>query len=283
MKKGSPILGLFLGFQMNLIDERDILLNLAREIKDRKRLIEQSVYLREPMLLRWFGSNIADILRNLKLIVPSLVGEVFSEEEKELSSRYEGILRALSSGKITLSEITGFLYSNKLIDKQDTSAVKPYLKILADIGMVKRVPEYFGNRYYYFVSSPMIDLYYYLDEKYNFSERDVDDRYFMERIPFHVESFFRELLSKMFMLRAFMINKPDLQIDIALSDHKKLKVVCEVKWKERVRTGEIREIENKLVRFKACKKILIVKNVKALDREPDGIEVWDVDKILSKI
>ena len=119
--KRSPILGLFLEYRMDLIDERDILLNLKELIKDGKRLIEFSTYLREPILLRWFGMNLFDILRNLKLVVPSLVGEIFNEEEKELSTRYEGILRALGSGKRTLSEIVSSLYAYKLIDKQDIS------------------------------------------------------------------------------------------------------------------------------------------------------------------
>ena len=283
LSKGSPILGLFLGFQMNLIDERDILLNLSQKIKDGKTLVEQSVYMREPILLRWFGSDTVNILNNLKIIVPSLVGEVFGEEEKELSARYEGILRALSSGKTTLSEVTGFLYSNKLIEKQDTSAVKPYLKILSEIGMVKRIPEYFGKRYYYYVSSPMVDLYYYLDEKYNFSEREISRRYFTEKLPMHVEDFFRELLSKMFDLRVYTINKPNLQIDIALADHKRLKVVCEVKWRDRVRRAEVGEIERKLSRFKDCRKIMIVKSRDSVEREPDGIEVWDTDTVMEQL
>ena len=104
--KSSPILGLFLEFRMDLIDEKDILLNLKEKIKDYKKLIEFSTYLREPMLLKWFGIDLASILKNLKLVIPSLVGEIFAEEEKELSERYEGIIRALSSGKTTLSEIT---------------------------------------------------------------------------------------------------------------------------------------------------------------------------------
>ena len=283
LEKNSPILGLFLEFRMDLVDERDILLNLKEKIKDYKKLIEFSTYLREPMLLKWFGINLASILKNLKLVIPSLVGEIFAEEEKELSERYEGIIRALSSGKTTLSEITSSLYSNKLIPKQDVSAVKPYLNTLLEIGLVKRVPEYFGKRYYYFVSSPVIDLYYYLDEKYNFSERDLEEKYITEKIPMHVEDFIRELLGKIFGMRTFIINKPNMEVEIALARFKKLKIVGEVKWKKKVSKSEIKEIEEKLEKFKGCRKILVVPSEDAVEKEPEGVEVWDVGKILKEI
>ena len=283
LEKNSPILGLFLEFRMDLVNERDILLNLKEKIKDYKKLIEFSTYLREPMLLKWFGINLASILKNLKLVIPSLVGEIFAEEEKELSERYEGIIRALSSGKTTLSEITSSLYSNKLIPKQDVSAVKPYLNTLLEIGLVKRIPEYFGKRYYYFVSSPVIDLYYYLDEKYNFSERDLEEKYITEKIPMHVEDFIRELLGKIFGMRTFIINKPNMEVEIALARFKKLKIVGEVKWKKKVSKSEIKKIEEKLEKFKGCRKILVVPSEDAVEKEPEGVEVWDVGKILKEI
>ncbi len=36
----------------------------------------------------------------------------------------------------------------------------------------------------------------------------------------------------------------------------------------------------KLNRFKAPKKILIVPEMDVLEREPEGIEVWDVNKVV---
>jgi len=104
----SPILGLFLEFKLDIIDERDILLALKNYIKNPKNLVEYCTYSREPILLRFFNSNLVPVLKNMKFAVPSLVGEIFTEEERELSSRYEGILRAISTGKNTLGEITSF-------------------------------------------------------------------------------------------------------------------------------------------------------------------------------
>ena len=279
----SPILGLFLEYQMRLIDERDILINLEKYVKNPKKLVETATYLREPILLRWFSKDLIPVLKHLKLVVPALVGEIFTEEEKELSARYEGILRALSIGKNTLSEVASMLYSYNLIEKQDIASIKPYVKMLCELGLVKRIPEYFGKRFYYFVSSPIIDLYYYLDEKYNFSETDVSEKCIAEKIPKHVEDFFRSLLSKLFGMRAFIINKPDMEIDIALAEFKKLKIVAEVKWKNNVSRGEMKRVEEKLKKFRNCRKILIVPEKNAVEKEPEEVEVWDVKGILEKI
>ncbi|RKX96981.1 MAG: hypothetical protein DRP54_09575 [Spirochaetes bacterium] len=60
-------------------------------------------------------------------------------------------------------------------------------------------------------------------------------------------------------------------------------IVGEVKWKENVNRGEIRKIEERLGKFKDCKKILIVPEKKILERKPEEIEVWDVKRILEEI
>lgn len=279
----SPILGLFLEFRLNIIDERDCLLTLKDYIKDNKKLVEYCAYLREPILLRFFKNDLVSILNGVKLTVPALIGEIFTEEEKELSARYEAILRAVSIGKNTLAETTAFLYSHKTIKKQDISAVKPYIKTLTELGLVKRIPEYSSKRNYYLISSPMISLYYYLDEKYNFSEKEIKEEYVDEKTPLHVEDFFRELFSKIFNKRIFSINKPDMEIDIALGDFKKLKIVGEVKWKKRISKKEIKLMERKLNKFENCRKILIVPNKKILENLPKKIEVLDVKKILEII
>ncbi len=277
----SPLLGLFLEFKLDLISESDILINLSKRLKG-KELIETAVYLREPLMLSFFKGELWPIMNALKLTVPVLIGEVFIEEQKELSERYEGILRAISLGKNTLSEIVNYLFSYKLIKKQDSSMVKQYLKNLTDLGLVRRIKDYYKNRYYYFVISPMIELYYYLDEKYNFSEVNLDEKYFKEKLTKHVESFFRDLLADLFKKRSFIISKPEQEIDIALADFKKLKVIAEVKWKSHINKQELKKIEEKFEEFD-CKKILIVPDKKIIKRKLKNIEVWDVNNILKLV
>jgi len=281
LSSSSPLLGLFSEYRMDIIDERDILRNLAPLIKDKKKLVEQAVYMREPILLRYFGSEIYKVLPQLKLTIPALIGEIFLEEDKEFSARYEGVIRAIASGKRTLTEITQFLHSNSLIPKQDSSLIKPYLKILQSMGIIWRFPEFNVKRHRYFIPSPIIDTYYYLDEKYNFSERELHQKYFEERVPMHVEMFFRTLLAKIFNYRIFLYQKP-AEIDIVLGDFRKIKFVGEVKWKSSVDKKDIKKAEEKLAKFRA-RRVLIVPDKSEISAETKEIEVWDIEDILKMI
>ena len=278
LSSSSPLLGLFSEFRVDLIDERDILRNLKE--KEIENKVEKAVYLREPIMARFFnGRNLLTLLNNLKLTVPSLVGESFIEERKRFSERYEAILRAIALGKHRASEMSSFLFSNGLIEKESVSEVKQYVENLISLGYVKKVRDYFSRRNYYYIVSPIVDMYYYLDEKYGFSEMDLDKKYFAERLPFHIEQFFSSLFAKLFSLREVKINKPDMELDISLVSFNKLKVVGEVKWKNRLTVNELKKIEDKLNRFE-CKRILVVKRRDALPYEPEGIEVFDEERIM---
>ncbi|RLF46709.1 MAG: hypothetical protein DRN20_06910 [Thermoplasmata archaeon] len=74
-----------------------------------------------------------------------------------------------------------------------------------------------------------------------------------------------------------------MEIDIVLARFKKPEVVAEVKWKNNVSRSEIRRIEEKLKKFRNCRKILIVPERSLLEKEPDGMEIWDVKRLLEKI
>ncbi len=286
----SPLLGLFLEFKMGLIDERDILINLSKHIRDPRNLVEVAVYLREPWLVHIWENNKEKffdvLLSSTRLTVPALMGEIFKEEDKELTSMYEGVLKAIADGKRVSGAITNYLYSMRLISAQNPSLVHPYLKILRELGMLEKIKVFGKKKYFYYHTSPLTDLFYYLDAKYGFGERDVSDeqlkRALTEKLPLHVEQFFRNLLAGYFGLWKEIIVGRDYEIDIALTDFHKLKVVAEVKWKNRVSREEIRKIEDVLNKFN-CKRILIVPNRDVLEREPEGIEVWDVGKILEMI
>ncbi|NHV99357.1 MAG: hypothetical protein HA496_06855 [Thaumarchaeota archaeon] len=51
--------------------------------------------------------------------------------------------------------------------------------------------------------------------------------------------------------------------------------------KEDLNSGELRSVEEKLTRF-SCRRILFVPKKEKLPKEPNGIEVWDVDAILNR-
>ncbi len=87
-----------------------------------------------------------------------------------------------------------------------------------------------------------------------------------------MERFFSELWG----LKPVKILEPE--VDIALMEYKKLKIIGEVKWKNKLTRREIREIEEKLDKLDAERKILVVPEENILEGET-GLEVWDVEKM----
>ena len=286
----SPLLGLLTGFKMSLVDERDILKNMMNYIMDYKKLIEYSVYLREPWLIPLWESSreqfFGAILNSLKISVPALIGEIFTEEDRELSLVYESVLRSIASGRRVSGEIASYLYSNHVIPAQNPSLIHPYLNILVDLGILERVKIYGKRKYYYYLVSPLMDLYYYLDSKYGFADREIPmkqlNKVFKEKLPIHIEQFIGNLMAKMFGLYRERIIGKDYEVDIALTDFKKLKVVAEVKWRRRIKLYEMKKIEDDLSRFN-CRKILIVPDKNIVEKRMSDIEIWDVKTILENI
>jgi len=149
------------------------------------------------------------------------------------------------------------------------------------MGVIKAIPL-FGKRrrtLHYRHFSPITDFAFYLNAKYGFFEAEMDEskigRLLKERMPLYMEWFFEDFLVRHFGLQPVKVAKPQLEIDVALVDHKKVKVVAEVKWKDSVKKEEIRKIEEKLYEFENAEKILIVPEREVLKIEPEGIKVWD--------
>jgi hypothetical protein len=271
---------------MNLIDERDILKNLYNYVKDPIKTIEYSVLLREPWLINMF-ENIFDALPSIaNLTIPALIGEIFTEEEREYSRTYDAILKAIANGKQISTEITSYLYSLRAIPAQDPSLVHPFLKILQSVGLIEKIKIYDKNKFYYRHTSPLTNYYYYLDAKYAISERDsqqIQAKKVLElKFPQYVEQFMMNLLSKILGLWPEKIIEKDYKIDIALVDFKKIKVVVEVKWGQNITEDIIEKIEQKMNNY-YCRKILIVPNEENLPRIPKNLEVWDANKILKNL
>ncbi len=286
----SPLLGLATGFKMGLIEEGDILKNMMEYVDNPERLVEYSVYLREPWLIPLWEKTKEEfhdaMLENLRITVPSLIGEIFTEEERSLTVVYEAILRNIADGRRVSGEIARQLYSHKVIPAQNPSLIHPYLNILRELRILEKVKIYGKKKYYYYHASPVMDLYYYLDTKYGFSERIVPRQQMKKvldiKMPSHIEQFMGNLLSKIFGLYREKIIGRDYEVDIALTDFRKLKVVAKVKWRLKLDKDELRRVEEVLGKFK-CRKILIVPERDMVGIELENIEVWDVKTIISNL
>lgn len=127
----------------------------------------------------------------------------------------------------------------------------------------------------------MFDLHYYLESKYSYTEtpKEFIRKVVIEKIPRHVEQFLRRFFSKCFGMQHQIIESKDFEIDIALFEFKNLKLVAEVKWKTRISSKEIKEIEKSLKDLSA-KNFLSFQKRKSL-KKPENIEVWDVKDLLA--
>ncbi|NJE42044.1 ATP-binding protein [Thermococcus sp. GR6] len=283
--ENSPLLGLFHLIEVGLVDPRDALKFINSLGFEGKTLVELALLIQEPWLapsVEILGDEIFKSLgRMLQTYVPSLVGEIFNEEERELTHRYSAILESVSNGKRTASEIAKELFSRGLIKKETHGAVAPYLDTLVEMGLLRRITVYGRTRktYQYQHVSPIVDFTYYLNAKYGFLETGLPDetveRLFRERLPKYVEQFFERLLSKHHALQPVRVEKPKLELDVALLRNKKLHLVAEVKWKEKIREKDIRKAENKFEEAGGKINLLIVPDKEALPREPENAKVFD--------
>ena len=158
--------------------------------------------------------------------------------------------------------------------------IQRYLDTLVKIGLIEKIPVLNKKKFVYKNVSPLFDLHFYLDEKYAYVENQVPQRFIKkvidEKVPFHVESFFENLIAKKRGMKKVIVEEP--QIDIALMNFKKLSLVAEVKWRDKITKRDIHTIEEKLNKFD-CERLLIVPDKKIVG-EIKGIKVVDIDDLL---
>ena len=273
----APLKGLFSIRRVGLISPIE-LLNYDWGINN-KDLIEHLVFYQEPVLI---GRPLKDIILSGREFARSLVGEILDEEDQVYTRRYDSILEAIAAGKNRLTEIASYLYSRKLIPSASTSHVTKYIDTMIKIGLLEKI-EVWGKRRrsIYRHVSPLTEIIYYLGTRYGFFDLqlpwDYLEKIVRNYIPILIERFFERLLAELMGLKPIKILNPE--IDIALIEFKKVKVVAEVKWKNKLSRTEIMNVEEKLTRFQEARKILIVPDQSMVPET--SLEVWDVNKILS--
>lgn len=257
----SPLLGLIEEHPLGLIHPRDI-----AKVLDMRDFLDYMVYLRDPWLIPIMDGR--DILKDLYRVVahtpstiPSLVGEIFREEGRRLTSTYEGIIRSIGAGHGKPSEISSILYSCGLIRKDSPSAVVPYIKNLVKMRILKEIKLYGKKGIVYRMISPIFSVFYYLSDKY---EMDY------ERPPFEImkeniirihslcyEDFVVELISR--ILGGYLRYSQEPEIDGIIVDRKERPLaVVEVKSRE-ISRSDISKFVNKTENIRG-KKIVVAKN-----------------------
>ena len=124
--------------------------------------------------------------------------------------------------------------------------------------------------------------FYYADEKYNISERQLSEKEAMEIVsslmPGLVEDNIREYYAYNLGLRESIIEGKDHEIDACLLKFRKPHVVMEVKWKS-LKKDDISRAEENLNRYKARKILFVPEKEKA---ESSYLEVNDPSDLLKQ-
>jgi len=101
--------------------------------------------LRNPWVIPMFNieaNPIDELSRKIEQIIMtsgSLIGEVFTEEERRLTRTYEAVIRLISEGLWDLSEIASILSSRGLISGGRES-ITGILNVLNKIGIIAKIP-----------------------------------------------------------------------------------------------------------------------------------------------
>ncbi len=284
----SPILGLVAEVQLGIIPLGLCIKKIQEFGFNKEETLELSIFCREPVTIDYIKSGkvardiIPEIMLATKNLVPALLGEIFIEEEKQISKIYEGIIRAVSTGKNKAGEIANYLFSKKLIKKESSTMIQQYLKNLIEFGVIKRILIFNKSEYYYDLASPIMKIYFYADEKYNFSEEASQEKIksvVLELIPRLVESNIREFLAEKYGLRESIIETKDFDVDGYLLKFKKPEIALEVKWGKMNKDDVLRAVE-KLQKINAPKRILFVRDKKGLKDISSSVEIIDAGDLV---
>ena len=163
---GSPLLGKFRERRLSLISPSDLFRDDRKEVG-----LDHAPYLSDPWTIPLLkgGDILKDIYRLLEgtaNTVPSLVGEIFHEEDRTLSEIYQAILSAIGSGRIKPHEIATDLYRKGVISKESPSQISPYLKGIEKMGLIESIRIFRKKRNTLRFISSVMTLFYYMEGKY---------------------------------------------------------------------------------------------------------------------
>jgi hypothetical protein len=263
----SPLLGLAMQYKLGLIRPVNILRELSKKM-DAMQAIELAPYLADAWTIPFFSTEgdsekvIYDLLKYSKFTVPSLVGEIFTEEEREFTKVYEAILRLIGAGELDYKNIASILAGRKVIERADSSLIIPYIKNMEGMGLVESLPIFSSKKKMYRLSSPIMEAFFYLADRYGFEDRDVsfeEARPTIEKLRnFAVQNFIGDLFASAFNGKKEYYVTPSKEMDFIITVRNKAVLIGEVKW-GKYDGNDLKKFVEKANCIKA-EKIFITKN-----------------------
>ncbi|HLH45462.1 MAG TPA: ATP-binding protein [bacterium] len=216
-ERNSPLLGFFTPLEIDIASYEDVLTQLGDPIL--------STLFRDPWLIPLVDSyaEFVERIKEFALIAKGLIGEVFKEEERQLTDLYYKIILLLGEGIWRSSEIAGIAQP-----RGGQATTSSLLSKLAKMGLAMKIPT-LGREPYYKVRSPPLSLLLYAESKYAVSETNLQ----IKELPIGKEVQFSvgEMLAKYFEGELHYSPREDIDIIIV---KKKTPI-----WAFEVKTGEI--------------------------------------------
>ncbi len=282
----SALLGFFTPFKVGFVAPADILSQLKSEFAA-DRLIELSTFLREPWLIPLYQKQsllgyLFDLVTKNRYTITSLIGEIFTEEERELSRKYEAILLLIGSGIWNTKELTSLLYARNLIPDPSPTHLIQYLKNLEEMELVESIKLHKTKGNYYRLRSPIMNVFYYLESRYDLSTRTIsleEIKPTLEKLAnLEIQNFLADLFAELYEGRKEYFISPEREVDFIITQRNKPIIIGEVKWKA-LTTDDGRKFLRNAERL-AGRKVLIGKSGTITE---EGVEVFSPAKLLAAV
>jgi hypothetical protein len=238
LSSSSPLLGMLGEVMIDIIDPFDVLRSLDLPPE---RAIEYATFIRDPWTIPVFSFK-GDFLKDLWRVmehsrnaIPRLIGEIFSEESRRRSLAYESVLRLVGAGTWSTSEISHTLFARGVIEKNDTRLITSYIHNMIKMGLMEEVPLFRNKKkMIYRVKSPIMETYYYLVDRHNIDERDVNFDEVRDNIRkmvnLQIERFFADAYGLRFGGKREYSMEPEIDF-IVTRGRKRIPILFgEVKW-----------------------------------------------------
>ncbi len=262
-KGRSPLLGIVRPVRIGLISPRDVVRAVAGLLPP-NMVLRVAPFIRDPWMLDFVRLDggirgfLLEVVRAVRYNVRGLIGEVFSEEERELTERYEAILKALGDGRATPGEVASYI-SGLLSQPMKSQDVKKYMHNLVEMGLVRRTKLYGKARFLYEIESAPISLFYYLEARIGFSEIDAPAEIAVEKImplvPRYYERFVTDLIAELLGGTVQRSLRPEIDGIIVRGDH--VLAFVEVKY-GRVKPEDLYRFKEKVKRLGAFRDVELI-------------------------
>lgn len=280
----SPLLGLTMQYMLGMIRPANILRELSKKM-GAVQAIEISPYLADAWTIPFYkkesdsARGIYELLRYSKLTIPALVGEIFAEEERSFTKVYEAVLRLIGAGEWNYKNIASLLAARKVIETADSSLILPYIKNMVGMGLVEELPVFSSKKKMYRLASPIMEAFYYLDDRYDFEEADVS---FKEAGPaierlrnLAIQNFVADLFAAKLGGRKEYYVTPSSEIDFIITVRNRPVLVGEVKW-GKYAAGDVEKFAKKS-EFVKAERVFVAKRK---NESGGNVKIFDAEDIL---